>query len=52
MRYAPKKVFILEDGKYIEISYDDYQRLKEENPMRRFLLLGGMLMEVSEETNY
>lgn len=49
MRYAPTKVFILENGQYIEISYDDYQRLKEENPMRRFWLLGGILMEVSEE---
>ena len=49
MRYAPRKVFILEDGTYIEISYKEYQRLIEENPKRRFWLFGGMLMEVSEE---
>lgn len=49
MRYAPRKVFILEDGKYIETSYENYQKLIDKNPMRRFLLLGGMLMEVSEE---
>lgn len=49
MRNAPNKIFMLEDGKYIEIKYDYYQRLVEENPMRRFWLFGGMLMEVSEE---
>lgn len=49
MQRAPERIFILENGKYIEISYDDYQRLNEENPMRRFWLFGGMLMEVSEE---
>ena len=49
MRYAPRKVFILEDGKYIETSYEKYQKITEENPMRRFWLFGGMLMEVSEE---
>ena len=49
MRYAPRKVFILEDGKYIETSYEKYQNIIEENPMRRFWLFGGMLMEVSEE---
>lgn len=49
MQRAPERIFILENGKYIEISYDDYLRLKEENPTRRFLLLGGMLMEVPEE---
>lgn len=49
MRYAPNKIFMLEDGQYIEISYEYYQRLVEENSMRRFWLFGGMLMEVSEE---
>jgi DNA-directed RNA polymerase specialized sigma subunit len=49
MRYAPRKVFILEDGKYIETSYEKYQNIMEENPTRRFWLFGGMLMEVSEE---
>lgn len=49
MRYAPNKIFMLEDGQYIEISYEYYQRLMQENPKRRFWLLGGMLMEVSEE---
>lgn len=49
MRHAPNKIFMLENGQYIEISYDYYQRLMEENPKRRFWLFGGMLMEVSEE---
>ena len=49
MRYAPNKIFMLENGQYIEISYEYYQRLVEENSMRRFWLFGGMLMEVSEE---
>ena len=49
MLNAPNKIFILEEGKYIEISYEYYQRVIEENPNKRFLLLGGMLMEVSEE---
>lgn len=49
MRYAPNKIFMLEDGQYIEISYEYYQRLVEENSMRRFWLFGGMLMELPEE---
>lgn len=49
MRYAPRKIFIIEDGEYIETSYEKYQNIIEKNPMRRFWLFGGMLMEVSEE---
>jgi len=49
MREAPRKVFILENSKYIEIGYEDYLRLREENSKRRFWLFGGMLMEISEE---
>lgn len=47
MKYAPKKVFILSDGKYMEISYEELCSLKKD---RRFVLLHGMLMEVSEDT--
>lgn len=50
MRYVPKKVFILEE-KYIELSYEEYCLLceqNEENKMRRFVLLHGMLLEVQE----
>lgn len=49
MKYAPRKVFVLEDGEYIEINY---ARLLQEKPRyvgRRFLPLHGMLMEVSED---
>lgn len=47
MKYAPKKVFILSDGEYMEISYEKLCSLKKD---RRFVLLHGMLMEVSEDT--
>lgn len=52
MKYAPKKVFILEEGKYIEMSYEEFNRRKQEDEsyqMKRFLSLHGMLMEVTEE---
>lgn len=49
MRYAPRKIFKLEEGRYIEISNDEYMSLMEENPMRRFWLFSGMLMELPEE---
>lgn len=49
MRHAPNRIFMLEEGKYIEIDYEYYQRLIKDEPMRRFWLFGGMLMEVPEE---
>ena len=52
MKYTPKKVFILEEGKYTEISYGEFQHRERENEQyraKRFLLLHGMLMEVTEE---
>lgn len=52
MKYTPKKVFILEEGKYKEISYGEFQRRERENEQyrdKRFLSLHGMLMEVTEE---
>ena len=52
MKYTPKKVFILEDGKYIEMPYEEFNRKKQENESyceKRFLSLHGMLMEVTEE---
>ena len=53
MRYAPRKVFILEDGKYIEIAYEDLLEIIEQQEEKRYFLpLHGMLMEVSEETYY
>ena len=53
MKYAPKKVFILEDGKYKEITYSELQMLEQTDKAyadKLFLPLHGMLMEVTEET--
>ena len=52
MKYTPKKVFILEDGKYIEMPYEEFNRRKQEDESyreKRFLSLHGVLMEVAEE---
>ena len=48
MKYAPKKVFVLEDGEYIEVTYTQLCQEKARYAGRRFLPLHGMLMEVSE----
>ena len=50
--YAPRKVFIKENGEYLELTYEAYCTRCETDPFyqnRRFLPLHGMLMEVSEE---
>ena len=49
MRYEPRKVFILEEGKYIESSYEEYQRIKQEDIDRQFVLVQGVLLELSKE---
>lgn len=51
MKYAPKRVFVLESGRYIEISYEELCNRSESDASytnRRFLPLHGMLMEVNE----
>lgn len=53
MKKAPKKIFILENGNYKELSYEDFCLLKEKNISyadKFFIPLHGMLMEVTEET--
>ena len=53
MKYAPKKVFILENGKYKEITYSELQELEQSDKSyaeKFFLPLYGMLMEVTAET--
>lgn len=53
MKYAPEKVFILENGKYKEITYSEFQELEQSDKSyaeKFFLPLYGMLMEVTEET--
>lgn len=49
--YTPKKVYILENGGYAELSYGEFCRRLETDlsyAEKRFLSLHGMLMEVSE----
>ena len=47
MKYAPKKVFVLENGTYLELSYAQFHQQKDTYLGRYFLPLHGMLMEVS-----
>ena len=52
MKYAPDKVFILENGSYAEISYEELCRRTENDKSyedKLFLPLHGMLMEVAED---
>lgn len=53
MKYAPKKVFILENGNYKEITYGELKQLEQADKFhvdKFFLPLHGMLMEVTEQT--
>ena len=52
MKYAPKKVFVLENGNYKEITYSELKTLEQTDKYyanKYFLPLHGMLMEVTEE---
>ena len=52
VKYAPKKVFVLENGNYQEITYNELKTLEQadkEYANKYFLPLHGMLMEVTEE---
>lgn len=53
MKYAPKKVFILENGNYKEITYNELRQLEQTDKSymdKFFLPLHGMLMEVTKQT--
>ena len=52
MKYPPKKVFVLENGEYVEISFEELRWRTAHDVSygdRRFLPLHGMLMEVTPE---
>lgn len=52
MKYQPRKVFILKNGSYQEITYQEYcqNRQSDESYENRFFIpLQGMLLEVSRE---
>ena len=49
-KYAPRKVFVLENGEYIEISYEELCRREEIDPSYKdklFVPMHGMIMEVT-----
>lgn len=51
-KYAPRKVFILENGEYVEISYEEFENLKDNDPTyvdRYFIPVQGFLLEVDQE---
>ena len=54
MKYEPKKVFIKESGKYIEITYQEHQQRREkdeEYAKRKFIPVQGCIIE-TELTQY
>lgn len=51
MKYPPKKVYLLEDGGYVEISYQELCTRRELEPSyagKHFIPIQGMLLEVPE----
>ena len=51
-KYAPRKVFILENGEYVEITYEELCRREEIDCTYKdklFIPLHGMIMEVTKE---
>ena len=51
-KYAPRKIFILENGEYIELTNEDFERRKGNDPTyadRYFIPVQGFLLEVSQE---
>ncbi len=49
MEYTPKKVFVLEKGMYLELSYTEFRQKEDTYRGRWFIPLHGMLMEVPED---
>ena len=49
MEYTPKKVFLLEEGTYLELSYAEFRQQAATYQGRWFIPLHGMLMEVPED---
>ena len=53
-KYAPRKVFILENGEYVEITYEELCRREESNPSYKdklFLPLYGADILVDDSEN-
>lgn len=50
-KYAPRKVFVLENGNYIELTYAEFELRKENDPSyesKWFIPIQGYLMEVGQ----
>ena len=50
-KYAPRKVFILDNGGYIELSYEEFENRKDNDPSyesRFFIPVQGYLLEVDQ----
>lgn len=53
MKYAPNKIFILENGRYQELTYEEFCKRKEQEPEfseKLLIPIHGVLMEVTEKT--
>ncbi|HEQ3036030.1 TPA: sigma-70 family RNA polymerase sigma factor, partial [Streptococcus pyogenes] len=49
MKYAPRKVYIKESGRYVELSYTDFCRRRESDQTymdKLFIPIQGCLLEV------
>ncbi len=54
MKYAPRKVYIKENGRYVELSYEDFCRRREMDKVYKdklFIPVQGYLIE-TEQTHY
>ena len=52
MKYAPKKVFIKENGEYVPLEYDEFCKMKandEAYKQKLFIPVQGCLLEVDEK---
>ncbi len=52
MKHEPRKVFIIKDGKYIEITYAEHREFQKSEPAynkKHFVLIQGYLMESTKK---
>lgn len=52
MKYKPKKIFVIENGEYIEITYQEFAARCEANdsyPKQRFIYIDGIILEMPQE---
>lgn len=53
MKYAPKRVFIKENGEYKELKYDEFCRMNKSDESfteKKFVPMQGCLLEVDDKT--